>query len=72
MLFFKSNRDVHAPGGMLSSFDIIKAGSAEGCFAGATEDELQDRRKESERAYFKMKAQERIRKAKEMGLVAVK
>ena len=51
---------------------FIKAGSAEGCFAGATEDELQDRRKESERAYFKMKAQERVRKAKEMGIGVAK
>ena len=56
MLFFKSNKDVHAPRGLISSVDMIIMAGREGAFTGLTEDELQDRRKESERAYFKMKA----------------
>lgn len=72
MLFFKSGKDVHAPSGLISSVDMIIMAGREGAFAGLTEDELQDRRKESERAYFKMKAQERVRKAKEMGIGVAK
>lgn len=69
---FRGQKDIPAPNGLISSVDVLLRSAREGCLIGATEDELQDRRKKSEAKFAKIKARERVAKAKEMGLVAAK
>ena len=72
MLFFKSNKvsgpvEVRA----ISTVDMLLEGAREGAFAGLSNSEMIERRKKADREYFKIKGNERRRKARAMGIGVV-